>query len=503
MDPNQIVQKHIELDKEISTQSTQLLSYSSQEETDYDRDVKNRNNWFLEYFEGSRTSIDNQDYRMKLQSLTRDIRSLQQYAWGSYLNSTGLALTSHLNEAMKLISQCLHAQVCAVFLLDKYGFLVRQGFYGVDHNGKEIEDGWFSDEKYQVDLQSFVGSAAFINPEDDIPYGNIQYTPNLESHEAIDSTNLNKYKSRLGNPIARAISVPINNKYKTFGVLRILNTLDPQTGQIQNSKKYTLNDRDVIWLSLFSSQISNAIIDHERVFNRRLFSNLVTSTVYQQNTSYDAAITNNTVLDNTLKAIIYHDSNPFVFGIVRILDGNDQMVVWSMASFKETYFTDRIDNSIPRSRSNTFVNIALNSKEPVIITDITQSITQFNNRAWIDKHKFATFCCFPLTCHSVEIGTISFYTATKFEYDSQILEYIHTIADSISVHLYITCNLAFKAPTEFRPRISGNDQFLIDQTSKRKQSNLGYRTVKNSAKVGRISEEAAEAAVKAISKTEN
>ena len=503
MDLNKLAQKYIELDKEISTQSTQLLSYSTPEETDYERDVKIRNNWFLEYFESPRTSIDNQDYRKKLNSLTKDLRSFQQYAWGAYLNSTGLAMTSRLNEAMKLISQCLHAQVCAVFLINKYGFLTRQGFYGVDHNGNEIEYEWFSDEKYQVDLQSFVGSAAFINPEDEVPYGNIQYTPNLESHEAIDSSSLSTYKSRLGNPIERAIAVPINNKYKTFGVLRVLNTLDSQTGQILDSQKYTLNDRDVIWLSLFSSQISNVIIDHERVFNRRLFSKLVSSTVYKQNISYDATITNNTALDNTLKAIIYHDSNPFVFGIIRILDGNDQLVVWAKASFEETYFNDRIDNSISRSTSNTFVNIALNSKEPVIISDITQSITQFNNRTWIDKHKFATFCCFPLSCHSVEIGTISLYTVTKFEYDSQILEYIQTIADSISVHLYITCNSAFKAPLKFQPTISSNDQFPFDQTPISKQSNLGYRTVKNSAKVGRISEEAAEAAVRAINKAQN
>jgi|694.fasta_scaffold134903_1 GAF domain-containing protein len=504
MESSSSSQNTIDRDKEVNLLSTEVIGYTSEVESKYEVDVERLNNWFKELFERSQHGINYQNYVEELLTFTSSIYKVQEYVWDSYFDSSISIKSSYLNNAMKLIHECLKAQVCSVFLIDKYGFLARRAFYGVDFSGSEIEPEWFADERYEINKSSFVGRTACIDPDGNSQYGTIQYTHDLEKLEQIDNKSLNAYKTRLGNPIGRAISVPINNRNGTIGVLRILNYYDPNPsiGVVIAPHKSKLNDRDVIWLSLFSSQISNTIIEYERVFNRRLFSKIISYANTKPNQPTMGSWKGvSRFLDELLEVLILNESNPFVFGIIRVINQDSNLVVVAKAAFDNLSFVNRVDTPISRHNSNNFVNLALNSGRYIIIPNIVESLAQFNNKEWVADQSFTTFCCFPLLFQGVPLGTLSLYTARKFSYDSHCIEYLQTIADTLSLYLYIYRDselFCFATPPDKGLR----NQASIKKTAK-EMAEWTFRTIKPPEGHGRFTPEQIMTAVRKASEKYN
>jgi GAF domain-containing protein len=420
--------------------------------------------------------------------------------WNSYFDASASVKSLYLNHAMRLIHECLKAQVCAIFLIDKYGFLARRAFYGVDFFGAEIEPEWLADERYEIDQSSFVGRTAYIDPDGVSQYGTIQYTHNLEESDQLDCESLNAYKTRLANPVGRAISVPINNRNGTIGVLRILNYYDPNPhiGKVIPPHMSKLNDRDVIWLSLFSSQISNTIFEYERVFNRRLFSKIMSHAVKKPDELAKSSCKSvSSFLNEMLEILILNEGNPFVFAIIRVLDSNGNLVVISKSAFNNLFSINRIDNPISRTNSNKFVNLALDSGKYIIIPDIVQSLSQFNNKDWVNDQGFTTFCCFPLAFRGIPLGTLSMYTARRFSYDSHWIEYIQTIADSLSLYLHIDLGAEDSNSTIHIDK--GLNDLGRNSISAEGTTEWSFRTIKPPEGYGKLAPEKIRAAVRDIS----
>lgn len=489
-------------DELILSASEQVLGITSEKEAEYERRVSNLQHELLRLFDPTQRSRGSKKYDEGSHFLASDLRRLRKLVWGSYFEAGYSAKTEVLNSVMKLIHECSGAQICAIFFIDKYGLLRRQGFYGVDCNGIEIENEWLANECYEIDDSSFVGRTALANTANESNYGSIQSTYNLE--DDLDRLNphfLDLYKKRIGNSISRAVAAPINNKSGTIGVLRILNHMDAHIESPIPIDDSFFKHRDVLWLSLFSSQINNIVAEYEQVFHRRFFSQIISQCVSKDRPRSDNPGTQtSSFLTKTLQALIKFKDNPFVFAVIRLVDDNQNLVVVASASADDSFSDNRINDSIPRSNSDTFVNIALNTKEPIIIPTITKSLSQFNNKDWIDKNRFTTFSCFPILFQDMPLGTLSLYTVRTFIYDSHCLEYLQTIVDSLATYLHTRMKNQVESFKEHQPvRHARKRARATKNKTHDSSSEWSFRTIVPSARVGTLSPEKIRAVIKDVS----
>jgi hypothetical protein len=417
-----------------------VLHYSPSLETIQEENTARLNNFYLSKLE--RTFIvdseESKDFVTQLEEFISDLRLSKTSLECSHALEHNSFITELLNYSMRKVHEYLDAQICAVFLIDKSGMLSRQGFFGVDCENVKISADWFSEEKYDINESSLVGKTACIEPSSATKYGSVYYTLNPESCEEIDLKKLEAYKSRLKSEIHNVIAVPINSRNKTFGVLRVINIFNESIDCTQQREDDLYDNKAIIALALFAANISNALLNYERDANRRLFSSLLSSVAGSSNLVDDKSKeSEENILDNALHLLVHNERQPFVFGVIRLIGQGNHLVVASEAAFEDFYLEGRNDIPIARTEHNTFVNIALNSMQPLVIQDITRDLTQFNNRNWVDRHNLKTFCCFPLMVQQKPLGTLSLYTACKFLYDSHTLEYLKTIADSIALHVFL------------------------------------------------------------------
>jgi GAF domain-containing protein len=415
--------------------------------------VSNRDQFYLRFFEHY-TGIDDY-YETQLKAFSDKLRDSQASLIGANgFRSADLARSELLNNAMKVVYEALNAQICAVFLMNKQGALSRQGFYGIDKHGASINPDWYPEEEYDVNQGTFVGRAAIVGSSDSSPFGNIQHTVSFQGEGTVaDQKSVIKYLE-ICQSLDRVIAVPINDRTRTFGVLRILNTIDPVSGRVVESKGPYTSNRDIMMLTIFASHISNAILALEQSYNRRLLSFITTKTV--ESTPHDspephssnAGFGAENVLRESAKMLVQNESLPFVFAIIRImtLDGKlqEKMVEFHEPDYSEQHLRERNCNSIDSELGDTFVSIACQTKMPVIISSISERLPQFNNESWVRRLGLTTFCCFPLLCKDKLLGTMSLYTKCKFTYDAKSVEYLQTISDALALYLYVNKGIAKK-----------------------------------------------------------
>jgi GAF domain-containing protein len=406
--------------------AAEMESLISQKELVYVTDMDECNQMLMRYLQ-KHPDIAEDSFIEKLGKFSTTLRQHKVTAWESYLDPDGSARTEILDKAMKAIHNVMQCQCCALFIMDKKGTLARQGFYALDHLGNQINPKWFSDEEYNASPNSFVGRTAMVDPGS--KYGTIQYTHNLENDNKTNPTSLKKYQDRFKCPLRRAIAVPINSKEGTIGVLRV----------IYSDDQISMDYRDVMWLSIFALQIKVTLIEYERTFNRRLFSTILGEVCKQHDLSNPHSGLNLAeVINHTMNTLVHSDSNPFVFGIVRLIDDRCQLLVAAKSSIADCFYQKRNDRPIRRSERSSFVNIVLNQLRPVFIGDATADLKQFHNREWVRYHKFLSFWCFPLICRGYRLGTLSLYSLRKTTYDLSVEEYLHVFTESLSLFVYLT-----------------------------------------------------------------
>ena len=151
-------------------------------------------------------------------------------------------------------------------MFNKEGFLERVGIQGTDANGQNIEDSWLHDECYAIG-QSFTGKAV-LQKEDG--YGEIRWTNDLRGN-LLDENNKNEYLRKLGE-LNCAIACPLNGQNRSYGVLRVINKVDPET---RKSIQYgTFSKEEIRWLSTVSSSISYLISNYRRDRQSKLYMDL-------------------------------------------------------------------------------------------------------------------------------------------------------------------------------------------------------------------------------------
>jgi hypothetical protein len=270
--------------------------------------------------------------------------------------------------------------------------------------------------------------------------------------------NLDKYKEDCGE-IHQIVALPINNHYRTFGVLRIINRIDPSTQKVIRHSSFS--DSDLIYLSLFASEIGTALLNFERDSNRRLFSSMMKEICRPEKS--DASKSSNVTdvfqaqaesirgfVDTALNKLVKNESSPFNFAIIRFLCENHKVFrVASLVAFDNKLNDGRKNNDIEVINHNTFVSYVASQKQHIVISDISHKIARFHNKEWLQKHEFSTFCCFPLCFRDSQVfGTLSLYTAYRYTYDAKSIELLQSFCDALSTFLYVESEIKTKTKTE-------------------------------------------------------
>jgi GAF domain-containing protein len=428
-----------------------VSGYSSVVEDEYEKSLVHLHQSYLHFFEQEGLRENNPD-KQKLNHILEEVklragtlRKCQRPLFQSIPKFYDLQLKEMLVHATKVIHENLDAQICSIFLVGKNGRLLRQTLHGTTHRKQVVDSKWFPDESYEINNLSFVGRTAVpsqssLNQAAGYRFGEICHT-NIVEQDFMELDNKEKYAEAFG-PLYEVIAVPINNRNRTVGVLRIINKIDRRTQKVLRKDPFT--ERDFYYLSLFASEIGYALINLERDAYRRLFSSLLKD-VTRPSSALQIGVQPAYIkeyLENVLTFLVNNEALPFNFAVIRSYSkAEDNYQTVALAASDRNLIDVRRDNKPIKANSNTFVDITCTSKEHIVISDISPKLKNFHNADWIQQHGFTTFCCFPLVCRSSEgdkaYGTLSLYTIYKFVYDTRIIELLQTVVDTVSTYLYV------------------------------------------------------------------
>ena len=453
-----VEQKKIERAKQNIKASLSVSAFSSEKEEEYEKSIRSvyqLQQWHFEQEElkiqETANALDNQ-----IKGFEEQIKGLEERI--STINNCQRPLFEYdsllkgemLDHAMKVIQEALNTQISAVFLIDKRGMLKRYSLYGITNLNQSISSNWFPNEEYPISTNSFVGKTALASHthkhhSNTNRFGELHYSGTIDTiDQDMDNNadNLDKYKEDCGE-IHQIVTLPINNHYRTVGVLRIINKIDPSSRKVLKNSTYS--DSDLIYLSLFASEIGTALLNFERDSNRRLFASLLKETCRPEATD-DAdkpllqVERTRKFVDNALNKIVKNESSPFNFAIIRFLcHNNNKRVsrVASIAAYNDKLSEGRVNSPIEIDKHNSFVSYVITSRQHIVISDISNKIDRFHNNPWIENQKFSTFCCFPLQCRKSVFGTLSLYTAYRYTYDAKSTELLQSFCDALSTFLYL------------------------------------------------------------------
>ena len=321
-----------------------------------------------------------------------------------------------IDKALRIVCERLNSQTAAIFLLSfsKDGYLHRQKILGVDAEGHEIDDKWFEGEKYKPG-ECFTGQAAILHKDG---FGK-PHSANDLSEIPLDTKSKKKYSEKLGG-INAAIAVPLDGLHKTYGVLEVINKVDPVTKRpIKNTG---FSQEEIHWLSTIGSSIASAISNLRKKLQVKLLGDLSDALVGSCSNPSDIQNAYRTVVERLIS-----ENTAFEVCILRVKNENDSLKVEDKARVDRVTWDERLDEI--RGNESSFVENAVRTKRPVIVTGIGKhNIQKFKNQNWIERNKFKSFGCFPLIYKAEVVGTLSLYTSYEYDFHPGCQEFLQRVA---------------------------------------------------------------------------
>ena len=320
-----------------------------------------------------------------------------------------------IQEALKLVRERLKSQTASIFLFSKDGRLHRQKIVGVDANGDQIDGKWFEGESY-VPGESFTGKAAF--PQED-GFGQPQSANDL-SEIPLDTKSQEKYSEKLGG-IYSAIAVPLDGQHKTYGVLEVINKIDPIKRKIISTSGFS--QEEIHWLYTIGSSVASAISNLRKKRQAKLLADLSYALVGSRSNNSEIKDAYETVVNR-----LVFDDTAFEICILRVKKENGFFEVASRAKVDRVIWDKRLDD--PKGDEDGFVGDAIKGKCAVIpFTRIdNQNIKKFKNQDWITLNQFKSFGCFPLIYKEEVVGTLSLYTGYEYDFHPGCIEFLERVA---------------------------------------------------------------------------
>jgi GAF domain-containing protein/two-component sensor histidine kinase/PAS domain-containing protein len=204
------------------------------------RDISRRKE--LERRLGSRL----EEYARRVQALTSErARWLDTfYAMGQRLSSAG-DLQGLMDFVVDETKRRLNSETSSLFLLENER-LVRTAIAGVEND-------WFPDESYGVG-EGITGQP--LVPHKGTPFGEPVLTNNVDEDPRVVQEHLARYAAKLDTrSVKHLIVVPLNGQTGSFGVLRVVNKLDP--GGMLSTRGF--GPEDVDFLVTIASMVAVAL----------------------------------------------------------------------------------------------------------------------------------------------------------------------------------------------------------------------------------------------------
>jgi hypothetical protein len=319
--------------------------------------------------------------------------------------------------ALSITCEKLNCQTAAIFLLSpKNGILERVGIQGINRNKIAVATNWLQDERY-CSGESFTGLSILSSSSS--PYGETKVSSDFNDENLKYKT---EYTKEFGN-LKWAISVPLNGRSRSYGVLRVINKIDDNL-----LSDGAFSDSDLAWMAFLAGDIATAISNIYRDTRNNVLKCLRNSLINSNLDGFDYTSFYKEILgfltgsDTAFKAAILHihDSGEMKLRAFEVSDG----------------ITPREDNNA-RMLGQGFVGLAVKSAEPQIIERITESglAEEFINSGWIKENNFESFGCFPLIIPGKDgvTVTLSLFADYEYEFHPTSVEFLNEVISSIAL----------------------------------------------------------------------
>ncbi|MDJ0900815.1 MAG: GAF domain-containing protein [Xenococcus sp. MO_188.B8] len=335
-----------------------------------------------------------------------------------------------LEISFKEIERKIHPQVSSVFLFLKDGYIERIGTYGIDKDGKHIEDDWLPNEKYKPG-ESFSGRAAKpLKPS--LIYGESFFCKNIkqEFFSAVTKENSKlflkygkKYEEKLGF-LHSGISVPLNGSHRTFGTIEVLNK---QNSNGEPDPTIALTKEDLCWLTVVGAHVSSAFSRLRKAKEDEIISFLSSQLVKSTDEQNDNKKT--TVYQSVADHLVNHQLMPYKACIIRVLEEDKLLVVANECS------PDIVPkNNAARAINEGIVGEVYIRKRYKAINISKKTLKNFYSWEWINKNKLKSFFCFPCLIQGKVVGTISLFTGYEHSLDEDDINFLQNVSFLVAAY---------------------------------------------------------------------
>jgi hypothetical protein len=305
-----------------------------------------------------------------------------------------------LDNALEIICKNFNSQTAAIFISSESDTLKRFTIYGLKKNGQLIENNeFYKHEAYKIN-DSFTGKAA--DPQN---MGKGYLVRNLESINLYEESK-KIYINELGN-LGCAIAIPLNEKEKIYGVLRIINKIEEfiENKPVKLSQD-PFSENDVQSLLIISDYISTALVNF-----RASIQNTISKDIARLMISHCSSNSLEGVLNKIGELLILNPAM-LVKAVVFRAKNNKTGELEYLASPAAEGVTKTRNNEAKKDSDDGIIRKIITSGTYLPITDLQSPkvLKQFKNRDWIEENKFPCIISFPLIAKQDEIvGTVSFY----------------------------------------------------------------------------------------------
>jgi signal transduction histidine kinase len=318
-------------------------------------------------------------------------------------------LNDLIEKTLEISSERLKSQTASIFLFSKVGLLERVSIKGIDKNGCNITNDWFSDEKYEIGT-SFTGKVAM--PKNGSDYGEPYWTNNLDREE-LKGESRASYLQKIGE-LKCAIAVPLNGQHRTYGVLEVINKLN------KNGKAdpfLCFSQDDVYWLSNIAINLASAISNMRRRNELSMLGDLNRILSKPFNDKLDSVCSE--AVDKLVSPLTHYRAC-----ILRVASSSHHLDILAKAGDK-IIWDMRLDDPILKGQR--LAGKVYETGKSIIIENIEFRQDEFKNINWIKMNRLKSFICLPLLLKDKILGTLSVYTGYIHKFCQSDISFLENI----------------------------------------------------------------------------
>jgi signal transduction histidine kinase len=359
------------------------------------------------------------------------------------------SIESVAEKAIRIARDKVKSQTASVFLFSKDGLLKRFRMCGIDSSGQHFSGKWFPAEKY-VPGKSFTGRVVVSGSGS--TYGVPQWSNTL-GLDKLDRRSKKEYLKKLG-ALHCAVAAPLNGRHRTFGVLEVINKLDDRNRAVPTA----FSAEDMYWLSIIAMNLGTAI--------SRLRSSNESQLLAEMSKMLVEPFSSNSDLESFYQKIVdqlVSKDTCYKVCFLRVATKPDTLEVVSKAGDDISWSDERgepirILSELPRGEG--FAGRVFASGVPIIIRDLREKASEFQNVTWIQSNHLRSYACVPLKVKDKVVGTLSVYTGFVHQFDESDVDLLNNIAFLVAA--FVESRRLMNELEETREQLHDEWQKIVD-----------------------------------------